>query len=167
MKKNNKPIANNEILSSVIALVDPDTNALVPMPTEEARKIAADRGLDLVVVDSEQAEPVCRLLDLGKLAYEKKKKSKGQKNQPKNQIKEVRLHVGTALHDLEIKAKKAIQFLQKGHQVKVSVRMKGRENARPEAAEERIQEFSSLIAEAGKTGQPNRSGKELSCMIEP
>jgi len=95
---------------------------------------ADELGLDLVLVSDETQPPVVRIQDFRKIEYEKKKAKKQQKQTKKIELKEVRFMANISDHDFETKAKRIQSFLEKGHKVKISVRLKGRERDTPERA---------------------------------
>ena len=53
------------------------------MSTDEARKIAEDAGLDLVMIAPNAAPPVCRVIDYGKFRYEQSRKEKEARKKQK------------------------------------------------------------------------------------
>jgi len=56
--------------------------------SEEALKIALERGYDLVEISPDANPPVCKVMDYGKYRYEKLKKEKeARKKQKQHQIK--------------------------------------------------------------------------------
>ncbi|MGB9621738.1 MAG: translation initiation factor IF-3, partial [Brevinematia bacterium] len=62
--KNIKEIRVNEkIRVPEIRLIDVDGKQLGIVPTNEALKIAYEKGLDLVEVSPEAKPPVCRIMD--------------------------------------------------------------------------------------------------------
>ena len=87
---------------------------------EQARK----EGLDLVEV-SPGPVPVCKIMDFGKVQYDKQKAEKHQSHAASQ--KEMRFDYKTESHDLEIKKRKIVEFLAKGHKVLVFMAIKGRE----------------------------------------
>lgn len=96
---------------------------------EEALQFADAVGLDLVVLNESGDIPVCKVMDYGKVLYERKKKqSEAKKKQKVIQIKEVKLRPKIGEHDYETKIKQAVQFLQDGKRVKVTLVFRGREN---------------------------------------
>ena len=81
--------------------------------TQDALKIAADQGLDLVEISPSADPPVCKVIDYKKFLYEKKLKEKEMKaNSKQSEIKEIRFTPGTDDHDFDFKAKHAEKFLQ-------------------------------------------------------
>ncbi len=81
--------------------------------------------------------PVCKIIDFGKFKYEQQKRDKIQKkNQVVSILKEIRMHPNTDVHDFDFKVRHAINFLEEGNKVKVSVMFKGREMAYTDQGEE-------------------------------
>ena len=95
----------------------------------EGNRIADERNLDLVKISPTAAPPVCKLMDYGKYCFELSKKEKeAKKNQTVIELKEVRLSVTIDQHDLDTKARQAQKFIDDGNKVKVSIRMRSRQN---------------------------------------
>jgi translation initiation factor IF-3 len=99
------------------------------MNTKEALKIAESKKLDLVNVSPNAEPPVCRIMNYGKYKYAQAKKEKiSKKKQKVINVKEIRMTPNIEEHDLAVKAKNAIKFLEDGDRVKVVVRFRGREH---------------------------------------
>ena len=75
-KKSSRQLANNEIRFPYVRLIGADGAQFGIIPTKEARTKAIDSNLDLVCVSPNADPPVCKIIDLGKLKYEQKKKYK-------------------------------------------------------------------------------------------
>lgn len=119
---------NEEIRAAEVRVVDADGSQLGVMKSQEARKLAFEKGLDLVEIAPGAEPPVCRIMDFGKYRFEKEKKKKeAKKKQQKVDIKEIQLSCRIDTHDFETKLNHARRFLEAGNKVKVSVRFKGRE----------------------------------------
>ena len=104
------------------------------MSSAEANKIADKQNLDLVLISPQADPPVCRIMNYGKFKFEQMKKLKEQRKAQKIiELKEVQLSMTIDTHDLEVKAKHAKRFLDDGNKVKVTIKMRGRQQARPEA----------------------------------
>ena len=98
------------------------------MPTRQAVTIAEEQGIDLVEVSPNSDPPVCKLMDYGKFKYkEQKKEAEARKNRSETELKELRVRYITDTGDLEVKLKKAREFLTEGNKVKFSMRFRGRE----------------------------------------
>src|SRR5581483_2981271 len=146
-----RPPANDEIRVPEVRLVGVDGQQLGVVSTIEARRQAEETGSDLVMVAEKAQPPVVRLMDLGKFMYEKKKKDSKQKSKSKGgEIKGVRIGVKTDEHDWVMRLNQAAAFLQEGNKVKLEMRLRGREKARFDLAEKKIQEFISMVPQGAK-----------------
>jgi translation initiation factor IF-3 len=132
------PRMNDRIRISPIRVVDDEGNMLGEMDTDRARELAREAGLDLVEVSPEARPPVCRIMDYGKVQYEKHKKQKAGTKQHQTQLKQIRLRAKTGSHDIEVKIRKAREFLAKKDKVKINVLFRGRENAHHARRDHRV-----------------------------
>ena len=123
----------------------------------------------MVEIAPQAKPPVCKIIDYGKFRYEKQKREKLQrKNQTVSILKEIRLHPNTDVHDFEFKAKHAINFLEEGNKVKVSVMFKGREMAYTEQGEELLNRFIEKIEDIGKIEAPIKmEGRNMNVILVP
>ena len=139
------------------------------MSTEEALKRAQDKELDLVEVSPMSSPPVCKIMDFGTYLYNQKKKDKKQKKaQKQTETKTIRLSIRTGPHDLEIKARKAKQFLEDRNIVKVVVLFKGREMAHGDLGFAKMDEFFKLLEDVAVIEQkPKRQGYQMTMIINP
>jgi len=103
------------------------------MPTDKARAMAGQQGLDLVEISPNADPPVCQIMDFGKYRYEETKKERlARKKQHSLALKEVKFHVTVEEHDYQTKVNSLKKFLEKGHKVKISLFFRGRENVHRE-----------------------------------
>lgn len=110
------------------------------MPSAEAINMAVDKGMDLVEIAPKANPPTCKIMDYGKWKFKMSKKEKtSRKNQVKIIIKEVQLRPRTDVHDLQIKMRKAKEFLLNGCKVKIHLRYSGREMAHKEIGLEMLE----------------------------
>jgi len=141
---------NHHISSKTIIVIDEDGTKLGAMPNHTAQKLAQDKGLDLIEisVNKQTGETVARISDYGKFIYEKKKKEKAaDKLQRENSIdtKEIQLRPNTDDRDIEIKAKKSLQFLDDGNRIRVILQMKNRELSHKDVGKAVITKFLAFI----------------------
>ncbi len=137
------------------------------MSRASALQVAEDTGLDLVKV-GQGATPTCKLMQYDKFRYESIKKEKeASKNQKIIKIKEVQLSIGIDTNDLKIKAKRASSFIGDGDKVKVVIRLKGRQNKRPELGMELMNQFFELVENANKEQGPIQEANNIRMMLAP
>jgi translation initiation factor IF-3 len=148
-------------------LIDASSEQVGVVSLAEARQRAQTAGLDLVEVSPTAKPPVVRIVDWGKWRYEQDKhQQKTRRSQKQVDIKQVRLGIKTDTHDLEVKLKAALKFLEAGHKVRINVRYRGREITHPEIGRAVLEKFHQPLAENTVIEQqPAQSGRELSMVI--
>jgi len=135
----------------------------------EAKKLAQEKGLDLIEISPNSNPPVCRIADYGKFNYERQKKEKeAKKHQVVMTVKEVRFNPNTDKHDIEFKTKHLYQFLMEGHKVKAYVMFKGRMITHPEFGRKLMDDIVNKLSEVGKLeAPPKMEGKQLIAYFMP
>lgn len=106
----------------------------------EARKISYESKLDLVEVNANSNPPIVKIVNYSKYLFELKKVLKN-KNKNNCVLKEIQLSTNISSNDLNTKAKKAKEFIEDGHKVKVVLTMRGRELGRREESKKSILTF--------------------------
>jgi translation initiation factor IF-3 len=151
-----------------VRLIDEKGEQLGVLTLTEALSLAAQKELDLVEIVPTAQPPVCKLVGYAKFKYQIQKKERLQKAHQKSiETKILRLHLNTSPHDMEVKAGTADRFLNKGNKVKADLRLKGRENARPQLAIEKLKLFLTLVKTTYKiTSEPKREKGLFSVTIE-
>jgi translation initiation factor IF-3 len=138
-----------------VRVIDDEGQQLGVMPTAKALALAQEKGLDLVEVAPTAVPPVCRILDYGQYKYELQKREREQKKKQKSQtFKEVRLAVKIDVHDLNTKARRAAEFLDKGDRVKVTVRFRGREISHSNLGRDLLMRTAEVLADHGTVERP-------------
>ncbi len=138
--------ANDRILAQKVRVIDEAGKFLGVLDTQEALRIAHEREFDLVEVSPKDDPPVCRLMDFGTFKYQKAKEQRVQKAHAKKvEVKGIRLSVKIGQHDLDVRLKKALDFLADGDKLKIEIILRGREKAHGELANERIETFIKRI----------------------
>jgi translation initiation factor IF-3 len=128
MSRADEPRINREINNATIRLIDHNGNMLGVVAINEAIKMAEQVGLDLVEISPTASPPVCKILDYGKYRYEAQKKAhEARKKQKVVQIKEIKLRPTIDKHDLDIKVRNVLGFLDEGDKVRITLRFRGRE----------------------------------------
>lgn len=134
--------------------------------TKEALNKSLELGLDLVLISDKSNPPVAKIIDYGKHRYEKKKAEKQQlKNQKVSEMKEVRLSVNIGMHDLEIKIKKSLEFIERGDKVRVTLKLRGREIPLKDMAKEKMNHFINSLDSVAKVEKQNESHNFLEAIL--
>ena len=128
-------------------MIDHENNNRGLTDTYEALQLAQSLELDLVVVSQSKDAPVAKILNYGKLQYQKKKR---QAQSARPTVKEVRLRPNVGVADYNLRIEQAIGWLGKGDSVKFVIRLRGRENQYREQAGELLERVVAAIGQAGK-----------------
>lgn len=139
------------------------------MSASEALKVAYDCDLDLVKISPNAQPPVCKVMNYGKYKFEQIKKQKeARKNQKVVELKEIWLSMTIDVGDLNVKAKQAQKFLAQGNKIKVSIRMRGRQNAHSDLGVEVMNKFYQIIEnEAVIEKKPLLEGRNILMILAP
>ena len=163
-------VTNDGIADNLEVRVKDETGAMLGiMRASQAKEIADERRLDLVMITPNAQPPVCQIMDYGKFRFDAAKKAKdAQKNQKKPDVKEIRLSMTIDSGDLNTKAKQANKFLSDGDKVKVSIRMRGRQQARPQMGVDIMYSFYETVKEVATIDRkPSVDGRSIVMMLVP
>jgi translation initiation factor IF-3 len=146
-----------------VRVVDEEGAQLGVMPTAQALELAQERGYDLVEVAPMASPPVVKFLDFGQYKYELTKRDKEAKRRQRSvTFKEVRLTPKIGVGDFDTKVHRAIEFLEDGDRIKVTVRFRGRELTHPELGRNMLARFTDRIKEHGTPERaPLLEGKSM------
>ena len=118
---------NHQIRASELRVIGPEGENLGIMSLSQALEKASRYGLDLIEISPTALPPIGKITDYGKFKYEESKKEKQAKSKAKTvELKTIQITVGTGENDLNLKAKKATEWLKEGHRIKVDLTLKGR-----------------------------------------
>lgn len=115
---------------------------------EKAREISDEHGLDLVEVSPNAKPPVVKLIDYGKFKYQQQKKAaEAKKKQVTIKVKEVKFRPAVDIHDLNVKMKNVLKFLEQGDKVKMLMQFRGREMAHKHIGLDKFKEIINDVVE--------------------
>ncbi len=162
---------NDRINADEVRVIDPNGEQLGVMSPEDGREKAAEFGLDLVEVAPQAKPPVCKIMDYGKFKYQQSKKQKSG-GSDKVSLKTFRMRPNIGDHDLDVKLRHATDSLESGDQVKLIMRLRGRERAFTDRWTERLHEIVEQLQEevdreTNVTQRPKSEGRQISALIEP
>ena len=128
--------------------------------------MAQAAGLDLVEVAPHSRPPVAKILDYGRFKYEQKKKSKSKAKSPSSVLKEVRVRPKIDVHDLDIKIRKAREFLDAGHKVQVTCLFRGREMAYQSIGREVMLKVARELEDLARVERdPRMEGRRMNLLM--
>ena len=151
---------NDAIRVPRVRLIDEDGQQLGIKTTDEARKYAYDKGLDLVEVAAQADPPVAKVMDYGKYRYEQEQKAKqARKNQTQIHVKEIKLRPKIGIHDYETKKGHVVRFLNQRAKVKVTIMFRGREREHPDRGRDLLMRLAEDVKELGRDRDSSRCSR--------
>ena len=150
-------------------VVDADGKQLGVISISQALAAAQQRGMDLVEVAPNATPPVCRVVDFGKYKYEQEKREReARKHHHATKLKEIKIRLNIDPHDYETKCNHMRDFLGDGMKVKVTMMLRGRENAHPEYGNKMMQKIIEDLTDCGRPEvMPKLMGRSITMMISP
>ena len=160
---------NEQIRDKEIRLIDEEGTQVGLISSRDAQKLADEKKLDLVKIAPNAKPPVCKIMDYGKYRFDMIKKEKeAKKKQKVIEVKELRLSPNIDTHDVQVKVKKAIEFLKNGDKVKVSIRFRGREIGHSKTSVVILEDFAKEVSEVGVVDKaPKMEAKSLVMFLAP
>ena len=160
---------NEEIRDREVRVISAEGEQLGIMSASAALQLAEEADLDLVKISPNAVPPVCKIMNYGKFKFEQAKKEKeNRKNQKVVELKEIYLSMTIDIGDLNVKAKKTIEMLGDGNKVKVSIRMRGRQQAHATMGIDVMKRFFELLGgKAVMDKEPKTEGRNILMILSP
>jgi translation initiation factor IF-3 len=158
---------NEEITSPNVRFVGDGEPRIIA--TDQARRIAEEKGLDLVEITPGQEPPIVKVMDYSKFRFEQLKKAKeAKKKQHVVHIKEVKVRPGIDEHDYMHKVKHAKEFLDKGDKVKFTMMFRGREIIHSEIGMRVLKQILAELSDCSIIEKhPSLEGRNMSMILAP
>lgn len=160
---------NEAIRAKELRVIGAEGENLGVLTREESLKAADDANLDLIEISPNAKPPVAKIIDYGQYRYETKQKASEVKAKSHvTETKSVQVKIGTGEHDQQLKARRAAEWLNEGHRVKVDLFLWGRyKYMEPAFLKERLERFMKIIPADYKLADPmKKSPKGFTCTIE-
>lgn len=158
-KKRKEHKTNNEITATEVRVTDGGIMSL-----QDALALAESQELDLVLINEASAPPICKIMNYEKFIYELGKK-------PKNktlEVKEIKIGPNTSENDLSYRSNHIIEFLQKGHKVKISLQFRGREMVHIDKGKALMLKLILSVEDFGiAESMPTMEGKKMFATLKP
>lgn len=160
---------NQQIKAPTLRIIGPEGENFGELTLKEAQLKADGFGLDLIEISPNAVPPVAKIMNIGKYRYLENKKQKQAKAKSKSvEVKSIQVKVGTGEHDLNLKAKKASEWLEEGNRIKIDLFLPGRTKYLDQKfLKERLERILKLISVEYKIAEPpEKSPKGMTVLIE-
>jgi len=123
----------------------------------------------LVLISPNAVPPVCKIMDYGKYKFDQTKKQKEvRKKQKIAETKIIQLSLNIGQHDIEYRQKQARDFFADGSKVKISMMLKGRQQAYASRGIEIEKSFYQDLEDVCTMDkEPVLEGKFITVMLSP
>jgi translation initiation factor IF-3 len=159
---------NHQITAPELRVIGAEGENVGVISLQDALRLAHEADLDLIEISPKALPPVAKIMNYGKFQYDENKKQKSSKARVViTEVKSLQVKIGTGDHDLELKAKKASEWLNEGHKIKIDLFLPGRSKYLDQKfLKERLDRILKLIPEDFKSDEPKKSPKGLTVVIE-
>lgn len=156
---------NSEIYQRTIRLTGGDFKGEL-VSLNEAIALADEMNLDLVLFGVQENIGICKIINYEKFLYELGKK---EKEKPKVlELKEIKIGPNISENDLKYRINHLIEFLSKGHKVKISMQFKGREMSYITNGETLMLQMILAVKDYGSAeAMPKLENKKMFVTIKP
>lgn len=161
-------ITNENIENREMLVIGEDGTKIGIMKKEDALQRAYENDLDLVLMSVNNNIAICKIFNYGKYKYEMLKKEKeSKKKQHTLETSEIQIGLYTQRHDLETKMNAIKRLISKGNDVRIVLRLNGREVTRIPEAIEKVNELISMCSDFAKVKkEPYNEGRDIRALIE-
>jgi len=137
------------------------------MKLSDALKLSMEKGVDLIEIVASAKPPITKLLSYDKYRYQKEKELKKERIAQKTaEIKQIQISAKAARNDLMIKIRQLEKFMNEGHPIEISMRLRGREKYNKDWARQKINEFLKMISiEYKVVSEPKFGGRGMLAQI--
>ena len=165
----------DEIMTATVRLMDSSRENLGVMSAADARKLAEERGEDIIVLNPKADPNVCMLGDRKKYEYERKKAAKENEKKQRsaaksNELKELKLPADTSDSSKGDRVRlfsRAAEFVAEGHPVRLSVRFRGRMMAHSSDVMQRLYEEAVAAIPVANIAEPSAAGNIFAMLCTP
>ena len=161
-------LINSAITFPKIRLIDPNGAFIGIVDSKTALTKAKELGLDLICTTVKADPPVCKIQDFGKWNYEKQKKDKQKKKlerQNRVELRELQFRPNIDIHDLNVKLKKAQEFINDGDKVKIVMKLRGREIPNGKMFIDQINMMMKKLQTTKYDSPPKQAGNRIIAVI--
>ncbi len=165
----NEPRVNDQIRKSPVRLIDADGSQVGIVQLGQAKAKARESGLDLVEVGERADPPVVKIMDWGKVKFDRDKKAReARKKTTVIEVKEVKFRPTIGDNDFNIKLNRALRFLEEGKKVKITVFFRYRQLRRPELGAQILDKITEAASELATVENRSRlEGRQMTMILNP
>ena len=150
-----------------LRVIDQNGDNLGEISKSEALSKAVEAEMDLIEIAPLAKPPVAKILDFKKFLYEESKREQAaKKNTREVELKEIWLSPRIAEHDLNVRLRRAEEFLEDGDKIMFRVKFRGREMAHTELGFQLLTKiFETMGEKITVEREPKMEGRSITVII--
>lgn len=157
---------NFRIEAAELRVLDAQGVQIGVLKKDEALRAAQDAQADLVLIAPHAKPPVAKIIDFKKFLYQESKKDKeAKKGVSKSAVKDVQISLFMSESDGQRLVTKTKEFLEDGHQVRINMRLFGREMGKVAMAVEHTKKFIAALGEVNISKEPRLEARVVRAVV--
>ena len=157
---------NYRIEAPELRVIDAQNLQIGVMTKDEVLCKAQEMGLDLVLIAPHAKPAVAKLIDFKKFLYQESKKEKeAKKGVSKSAVKDIQISLFMSVSDGQRFIDKAKEFLEEGHQVRINMRLFGREMGKITMAVEHTRKFILALGDVNVSKEPRLEARVVRAVV--
>jgi translation initiation factor IF-3 len=147
-------------------VIDNESGLLGVMTRQEALTKAQAMGLDLVLIAPHATPPVAKIVDFKKFMYqEAKKEQEAKKGVKKSTVKDIHISLFMGEADLQRMIEKTKEFLAEGNQVRINMKLVGRQLGKITMAVDHTNAFLKQLGEVNVSKEPKIEARVVRAVV--
>ena len=157
---------NFRIEAPELRVLDAQGTQIGVLSKSEALRMAQDQQLDLVLIAPNAKPPVAKIIDFKKFLYQEAKKEKeAKKGVSKSAVKDIQISLFMSESDGQRLIDKTKEFLEEGHQVRINMKLFGREMGKVGMAVENTKKFIAALGEVNVSKEPRLEARVVRAVV--
>ncbi len=167
LKPQRKYYATNfRIEAPMLRVIDNAGGLVGVIARQEALNKAQELNLDLVLIAPHANPPVAKIIDFKKFLYqESKKEQEAKKGVKKSTVKDVNISLFMGEADLTRMVNKTKEFLTDGNQVRINMKLVGRQMGKIPMAVEHTKTFLALLGDVNISKEPKLEARVIRAVV--
>jgi translation initiation factor IF-3 len=157
---------NFRIEAPELRVIDAQGLQIGVLSKQDALQKAQELGLDLVLISAHAKPPVAKIIDFKKFLYQESKKEKeAKKGVKKSTVKDIPISLFMGEADQNRLIEKTKEFLSEGNQVRINMRLVGREMGRIPMAVDHMRKFILALGEVNVSKEPRIEARVVRAVV--
>lgn len=157
---------NFRIEAPELRVIDAQGLQVGVLTKQDALQKAQSQALDLVLIAPHAKPPVAKIIDFRKFLYQESKKEKeAKKGVKRSTVKDVPISIFMGEADQNRLIEKTKEFLSEGNQVRINMKLVGRQMARIPMAIDHMRKFILALGDVNVSKEPRLEARVVRAVV--